>query len=145
MVVATREQKERRLLFGRTDSPQPSRPFTQEAYPNSAQRQLKFPEHHSVIACLLPPTVFQGRVLRSAVSQCNRGTPVTFLQCWLCQCILFSVDSKKPSSCFLMMMHSCLLIVMLLYRCIQWGSVSVHLQCRGIFYILNTTLLLPTG
>ena len=128
-------------------SPLPSRPCTQEANPNSVQRQLKLPEHHSVIACLLPPTVVQGRVLRSAVTHCYRGsTFVTFLQCTRCQCILFSLHSKEPSSCFLMMrMHSCLLIVMLLYRCIQWGSVSVHLQCRGIFYILNTTLLLPTG
>ena len=138
MVLATHEPK-RCLLLGHTDSPLPSRPCTQEANPNSVQRQLKLPEHHSVIACLLPPTVVQGRVLRSAVTHCYRGsTLVTFLQCTRCQCILFSLHSKEPSSCFLMMrMHSCLLIVMLLYRCIQWGSVSVHLHCWCIFHILH--------
>ena len=57
-------------------------------------------------------------------------------------CCSISVGSKGPSSCFLMMMHCCLLIVMLHYWCIQWESVSVHVLC---WYIcISDTVLLPT-
>jgi hypothetical protein len=44
----------------------------------------------------------------------------------------------------LLMMHSCLLIVML-YRCIQWGSVSVHLRPYTIHRRVSTVLVQLTG
>jgi hypothetical protein len=45
-----------------------------------------------LLACSLP-TVFQGRVLCSAVSQCYRAALVTFLQ--VCQCIQFLLGQQR--------------------------------------------------